>query len=83
VLTGLYNRRHLLERLEVEKSRADRNRKSFSVVILDIDHFKQINDTYGHMHGDEVIKAIAQVLQRACANQTFAPVLAAKSLSWC
>ncbi|MES2317937.1 MAG: diguanylate cyclase [Pseudomonadota bacterium] len=63
VLTGLYNRRHLLDRLEIEKKRADRTGQLFSVIILDIDHFKRINDSFGHLQGDEVLKAVARVLQ--------------------
>jgi diguanylate cyclase (GGDEF)-like protein len=63
VLTGLYNRRHLQERLETEKKRADRSGTIFSVIVLDIDHFKRVNDTFGHLKGDDVLKAVAQVIQ--------------------
>ncbi len=71
VLTGLYNRRHLLDRLEMEKKRADRTRQLFSLVILDIDHFKRINDTLGHVQGDEVLKAVANVLQASLRETDF------------
>ncbi|MEJ7808203.1 MAG: GGDEF domain-containing protein [Telluria sp.] len=71
VLTGLYNRRHLLDRLEMEKKRADRTGQLFSIVILDIDHFKRINDTFGHLHGDEVLKAVASLLQDSLRGTDF------------
>ena len=58
-LTGLYNRRHLLESLAQEKSRCDRGAEPFSVLILDLDHFKDINDRFGHAAGDEVLRRFA------------------------
>jgi len=58
-LTGLYNRRYLLDMLRREKSRADRGEIPFCVSILDIDHFKRVNDTYGHSGGDAVLRAFA------------------------
>lgn len=70
-LTGLYNRRHLMSMLEVEKKRADRTRQPFSVVILDIDHFKRINDTYGHLKGDEVLKVVAKIVQESLRGTDF------------
>lgn len=60
-LTGLYNRRYLLDMLKREKSRADRADSAFCVCILDLDHFKQINDTYGHSEGDVVLRTFATV----------------------
>ncbi len=54
-LTGLYNRRYFLERLEEEMSLASRSGSSLHLAIIDLDHFKQVNDTYGHPAGDEVI----------------------------
>ncbi len=71
VLTGLYNRRHLLDRLEIEKKRADRTGQLFSIIILDIDHFKRINDTLGHLHGDEVLKVVADLLQGSLRGTDF------------
>lgn len=62
-LTGLYNRRFLRKRLDEEMSRARRAQQALSLVMLDIDHFKQINDEHGHSVGDEVLVAISQVLQ--------------------
>ncbi len=61
LLTGLYNRRYLEERLREEWDRHKRHGRPFSVVIFDIDHFKSINDTFGHLHGDRVIKMVATV----------------------
>lgn len=55
-LTGVFNRRQLLEVLERERACADRHEYAFCVCLLDIDHFKQINDTHGHATGDEVLR---------------------------
>ena len=62
-LTGLNNRGHWEERLEQEFRRAKRSGNNASLVMFDIDHFKQVNDTYGHQTGDEVIRSIAAQLQ--------------------
>lgn len=62
-LTGLYNRRYLEETIEREFSRAERNNYSVAILMLDIDHFKHFNDTYGHDAGDYVLKNVAQVFQ--------------------
>jgi diguanylate cyclase (GGDEF)-like protein/PAS domain S-box-containing protein len=59
-LTGLYNRRGLMELGKIELARALRQGKPFSAILLDIDHFKRVNDTYGHPIGDQVLQAIAQ-----------------------
>ncbi|MCK1361253.1 sensor domain-containing diguanylate cyclase [Bradyrhizobium sp. 199] len=58
-LTGLYNRRHFLDSLEAEWSRFQRYYRSVSVLMLDIDHFKLVNDRYGHAVGDAAIRAVA------------------------
>jgi diguanylate cyclase len=58
-LTGIFNRRHFMAMLAREQHRAERYRTGFSLLMLDIDHFKKINDTYGHPIGDEAIKAMA------------------------
>lgn len=62
-LTGLFNRRYLEETLQQEIARAQRNEYSIGVIMLDVDHFKQFNDTYGHDAGDFVLQTIGQVLK--------------------
>ncbi len=61
-LTGLYNRRHFEECLEREFLRSKRYKNNLSFAILDIDFFKEINDTYGHSAGDYVLKELAYIL---------------------
>ena len=63
-LTGLFNRRHLTETLDRELNRAQREEKTTSIVIMDIDLFKNINDTYGHQVGDKFLIAIAELLRK-------------------
>ncbi len=62
-LTGLYNRRYFEEALEKEVQRAKRQKQPFSIIGIDLDFLKKINDTYGHNFGDIAIKAIADVLK--------------------
>jgi diguanylate cyclase (GGDEF)-like protein len=62
-LTGLYNRRHLEFSLEAEFSRVRRYGGDLSVLLLDIDHFKEVNDRFGHQAGDEVLKVVAKRVQ--------------------
>lgn len=64
-LTGLYNRRAFYEIFESEVARTLRYGRPLSLVMLDIDHFKKINDTYGHAVGDEVLKATSLALQKS------------------
>jgi diguanylate cyclase (GGDEF)-like protein len=61
-LTGLYNRRFLAEALDRETSRAKREEKPVSIIMLDMDYFKNFNDSYGHKCGDEVLRSIAKFL---------------------
>ena len=65
-LTGLYNRHKTDEVLEYEKQLSDRYEHNFGVVLLDIDNFKNINDTYGHQSGDSVLRDIANILKNNC-----------------
>ncbi len=60
--TGLINKKTLFEKLRVEKSRAERSRCNIGLLMMDIDHFKSVNDTYGHPVGDVVIKGIADTI---------------------
>jgi len=60
-LTGLYNRRYLMEVLEREYSRAQRTGGVLSLLILDIDHFKEVNDRFGHQEGDAVLARTASI----------------------
>ncbi len=68
-LTGLINRRDMNERMTEEVSRFKQNRHSFCLINCDIDHFKNINDQYGHDCGDVVLKAISEVLQENVKEQ--------------
>lgn len=63
-LTGLFNRRYLMEALEKEFQRSLRKGGNLSLILLDIDHFKQVNDTYGHLQGDVVLNKVALQLQK-------------------
>jgi diguanylate cyclase (GGDEF)-like protein len=60
-LTGLFNRRQILQRFEQECERANRGGEGLSCIMLDIDHFKQVNDTFGHQVGDDVLQKIASL----------------------
>ncbi len=72
-LTGCHNRRFLMEFLAQEKARADRTLVSFSVAIIDLDYFKRINDSYGHIAGDAVLKQVVDVIrQHVRATDCFA-----------
>jgi diguanylate cyclase (GGDEF)-like protein len=61
-LTGLYNRRYLDSTLERELSRCKRDGHSLALILIDIDHFKQVNDTYGHQAGDEILLRLSALL---------------------
>ena len=65
-LTGVWNRRYLEESLHKEKERSERFGHPFSLLILDVDNLKFLNDTYGHLFGDEVIKTIARTIKSSC-----------------
>jgi diguanylate cyclase (GGDEF)-like protein/PAS domain S-box-containing protein len=62
-LTGLYNRRYMMTRLQDEVERYERTGKSFSLILTDIDYFKTINDDYGHDCGDEVLQVLSKVMK--------------------
>jgi len=61
-LTGLFNRRHMLELLNTEKHRSIRTERRFCIGLIDVDHFKSVNDTHGHGVGDEVLSAVANAI---------------------
>ena len=64
-LTGLHNRRHMLQLLEQQVSRQQRSGEGFCLALIDLDHFKDINDTYGHRVGDEALIGFAKAAQAA------------------
>ncbi len=66
VLTGLANRVELLERLEIEQVRSERSNNPYSVLYLDIDQFKSLNDRYGHHVGDDALKTVADICRQSC-----------------
>lgn len=63
-LTNLHNRRFLDAALPREFARAERDAKPLALIMLDLDHFKSVNDNYGHAAGDEVLKALAELLKK-------------------
>ncbi|MGQ4277217.1 GGDEF domain-containing protein [Pseudidiomarina sp. E22-M8] len=62
-LTLLHNRRHLTELAEAEMTRAERYKKPLSILLIDVDHFKLINDIYGHPKGDQVLQHLAKLIR--------------------
>ena len=62
VLTGLHNRRYFDDEFEKEWNRSERNHSMLSIILFDIDHFKNVNDTFGHQAGDEYLKKTAETL---------------------
>ncbi|EGH44913.1 PAS:GGDEF protein, partial [Pseudomonas syringae pv. pisi str. 1704B] len=72
VLTGAYNRRYFQDRMQAELKRIDRHGGNLSIIMLDIDHFKRINDRFGHAAGDQVLKAISEkISQRLRSDDVF------------
>jgi two-component system chemotaxis response regulator CheY len=70
-LTGLPNRRALYERARTELSRATREKRSLGIIMMDLDHFKEINDRFGHGVGDEALRCVASVLQKNVRDYDF------------
>lgn len=70
-LTGLYNR-HIDEILQKEFSRAHREKQPISLAMIDIDHFKSINDKFGHQYGDKLLKSFSQYISRTIREEDFA-----------
>ena len=71
-LTGLFNSRQLHEQLRVELERAERYHRPLSLMMLDCDHFKRINDSYGHLEGDRVLQCLAQVIRQTLRSSDHA-----------
>lgn len=71
-LTGLYNRRYMENALEQEQYRLKRHPSPLSIVMLDIDHFKRFNDTFGHDTGDAVLKGVGQFLKKQIREEDIA-----------
>ncbi|MCA9033427.1 MAG: GGDEF domain-containing protein, partial [Planctomycetaceae bacterium] len=70
-LTGLTNRRRMLEHIREEIRRLRRSGRSASLIMGDIDHFKDINDKYGHLCGDEVLEEVSELLRNSLRDQDF------------
>ena len=69
-LTGIYNRRYINEKLPVDIVNNKINLKPISIVLLDIDHFKRINDTYGHIAGDYILKEFSKIIIESVPRET-------------
>ena len=72
VLTGLHNRRRMRDALNAEVARHQRNKRSFSIMMVDVDHFKKYNDTYGHPEGDVLLKKVGEILKSSLRTNDFA-----------
>lgn len=70
-LTGLYNRRQLFKQLEIEVKRSIRYNDPLGFIMIDVDYFKNVNDTYGHQAGDTVLKEIATSISKSCREVDF------------
>lgn len=71
-LTGLYNRRYMLEAMDQAQSRAERTGSDIAVLMIDLDHFKRFNDNFGHDAGDHVLKAFSQMLKESSRHEDIA-----------
>ena len=70
-LTGVHNRRYLMERIAEESHRCTRNGSAFCIGMIDIDLFKRINDTYGHLSGDDVLRSVASIASKTLRETDF------------
>jgi diguanylate cyclase (GGDEF)-like protein len=74
VLTGMFNRRHFREVFEQLLQHAHESRQPISLMLIDLDHFKQVNDEYGHLAGDECLRALARTLNKCLSAETGAVI---------
>jgi two-component system chemotaxis family response regulator WspR len=72
-LTGLSNRRHFDEYLELEWRRATREQSQLSLMMIDVDYFKAYNDSFGHLEGDEALRQVAKAIRASCARPSDLP----------
>ncbi|MEB0039571.1 MULTISPECIES: PleD family two-component system response regulator [unclassified Pseudomonas] len=72
-LTGLSNRRHFDEYLELEWRRAAREQTQMSLLMIDVDYFKAYNDSFGHLEGDEALRTVAKAIRESCARPSDLP----------
>jgi diguanylate cyclase (GGDEF)-like protein len=68
-LTGLYNRHYMLEMVDQRLARARRHNTPLSLLIVDLDHFKKINDTHGHIVGDQILEQVSSLLNQQCRTE--------------
>ena len=81
-LTGLANRRTFHERLEAECGRATRAGTPLTLVMIDLDHFKRVNDTHGHQVGDEVLREVARRLRARCRREDVVARMGGEEMAW-
>ncbi len=67
-LTGMYNRRYMYTYLSEKVAEAKKNSSALSIALFDIDYFKKLNDTYGHLLGDDVLKAVSEIIKDSCKD---------------
>ena len=70
-LTGLYNRQHFDKLSNAEFNQAKRESRNLSILFIDIDHFKKVNDTYGHDKGDEALRIVAKLIRASCRKSDY------------
>jgi diguanylate cyclase (GGDEF)-like protein len=71
-LTQLFNKRFFIDRMQTTFAAAKAGGKHFALIMVDIDHFKRLNDTYGHLLGDKVLKLVANIVKQSCGSHGFA-----------
>lgn len=70
-LTQVFNKRFFIQKIQEEFQNAKQGKSNLSLIMIDIDHFKRLNDTYGHLMGDKVLQTVAGVAKRACPADCF------------